>query len=59
VVSSKRIDPLSGDTVFRLTSINRSEPAPALFQVPPGYTVKEATPHTSGVVIEKKSHQSK
>ena len=59
VVSSKRIDPLSGDTVFRLTNINRSEPAPALFQVPPGYTVKEATPHTSGVVIEKKSHQSK
>lgn len=59
VVLSKRTDPLSGDTVFRLANINRSEPAPALFQVPPGYTVKEATPHTSGVVIEKKFLQSK
>jgi len=59
VVFSKRTDPLSGDSVFRLANLNRSEPAPALFQVPPGYSVKEALPHTTGVVIQKKSHQSK
>lgn len=59
VVFSKRTDPLSGDTVFRLTNINRSEPSPALFQVPSGYTVNEPLLHTPGVVMQKKSHQSK
>jgi hypothetical protein len=30
-------DPRSGESTFRLTNINRSEPARTLFQVPPDY----------------------
>jgi len=40
-VPIKRSDPRSGETVTRLTSVNRSEPSPALFQVPPDYKVIE------------------
>jgi len=41
VVFSQRDDPMFGQTVFRLININRSEPAQALFQVPPDYTLKQ------------------
>jgi hypothetical protein len=34
----KHSDPQDGDTITRLTNINRSEPDPALFRVPPDYT---------------------
>jgi hypothetical protein len=37
VVMTKHSDPRSGEEVFRLTSVNRSEPDPALFQLPSGY----------------------
>jgi hypothetical protein len=30
-----------GETTYRLTNIDRSEPDPSLFQVPADYTVKE------------------
>jgi hypothetical protein len=40
-VMTKRMDPRFGETVHQLTSINRQEPAPTLFQVPADYTVKE------------------
>ena len=40
VVLSKRSDPRMGETEFRLTNIQRSEPARALFEIPAGYTVK-------------------
>lgn len=40
-VLTKRIDPMVGETVFRLSNISRSEPDASLFQVPSGYTVKE------------------
>jgi hypothetical protein len=33
-----------GDTTYTLTNIQRSEPDASLFQVPEGYTVKEAGP---------------
>jgi hypothetical protein len=39
VVMTKHSDPRMGDTVYRLTNINRNEPAPSLFQAPPDYTV--------------------
>jgi hypothetical protein len=39
VVMTKHSDPRLGDTVYRLTNINRNEPAPSLFQAPPDYTV--------------------
>ncbi len=41
VVMSKRNDPRMGETVYRLTNINRSEPAASLFQAPPDYTVAD------------------
>jgi hypothetical protein len=39
VVLSKRRDPRSGETTYRLTNINRSEPDRSLFEVPADYTV--------------------
>lgn len=42
VVYSKRSDPIAGETIYKLTNINREEPARALFEVPAGYTLKEA-----------------
>jgi hypothetical protein len=41
-VMSRRSDPRSGETIFRLTNINRSEPAGSLFEVPSDYKVSEA-----------------
>lgn len=41
VVLSKHSDPRTGETTFRLTNINRSEPARTLFEVPSDYTIKE------------------
>ena len=40
-VLTKRSDPRSGETVTRLTNVGRSEPAPALFQVPPDFKLTE------------------
>ncbi|MBD0326029.1 MAG: hypothetical protein ICV68_06350 [Pyrinomonadaceae bacterium] len=41
VVLTKHSDPRFGETTFRLTNINRSEPARSLFEVPADYTIKE------------------
>jgi hypothetical protein len=38
---SKHTDPRMGQTVYQLSNVVRSEPAPALFQVPSDYTVKQ------------------
>jgi hypothetical protein len=48
VVMTKRSDPRSGDTVFQMTSIARTEPAASLFQVPADYTVAQMNPHVRG-----------
>lgn len=40
IVYSKHSDPRSGEQTYRLTNINRSEPDPSLFAVPPGYTMQ-------------------
>ena len=40
VVLSKRNDPRVGETVYKLTNIQRAEPDPSLFQVPSGFTMK-------------------
>lgn len=40
VVLSKRNDPRMGETVYKLTNIQRAEPDPSLFQVPSGFTTK-------------------
>lgn len=41
VVMTRRSDPRFGETVYRLTNINRSDPPASLFEVPSDYTVKE------------------
>lgn len=41
-VMSRRTDPRTGETTFRLTNINRSEPAGSLFEVPGDYKIIEA-----------------
>jgi len=41
VVMTKHSDPRNGETTYKLTNINRSEPAKSLFEVPAGFTVKE------------------
>jgi hypothetical protein len=41
VVLSKNSDPRMGETTYRLTNIDRSEPDPSLFQVPTDYRVEE------------------
>jgi hypothetical protein len=40
-VMTRHRDPRSGETTYRLTNINRSDPDPALFEVPAGYTIKD------------------
>ena len=42
VVMTRHSDPRSGETTYKLTNINRSEPAKSLFEVPSDYTVKES-----------------
>ena len=44
VVLSKRSDPRTGETVTRLSNINRSEPSSTLFQVPADYKVTDENP---------------
>lgn len=41
-VMSKRSDPRTGETIYRLTNINRAAPDAALFQVPSDYTVTDS-----------------
>jgi hypothetical protein len=45
---SRFSDPRSGVVEYRLTNINRSEPPPDLFMVPPDYTVVETGGRRSG-----------
>lgn len=40
VVMTRHTDPRMGETVYRLTNINRAEPAHTLFEVPADYAVK-------------------
>jgi hypothetical protein len=41
LVLTRHSDPRTGDSSYRLTNIVRAEPDPSLFQVPPGYTIKD------------------
>ncbi len=41
VVMTRHSDPRQGETTYKLTNINRSEPAKSLFEVPSDYTIKE------------------
>lgn len=41
VVMTRHSDPRFGETTYKLTNINRAEPAKTLFEVPSDYTIKE------------------
>jgi hypothetical protein len=45
MVMTRRSDPRMGETTYKLTRIDRTEPMRSLFEVPPDYTVKEEQPH--------------
>ena len=49
IVHSEHSDPRMGTTVYSLQNISRSDPSPALFQVPSDYTVSD-TPAVQKVV---------
>ena len=53
VVLTRHSDPRFGETTYRLTNINRSEPAKALFEVPADYTIQE-TPKAAGPLHARK-----
>ena len=42
IVQSQHTDPRMGSTTYSLENISRSDPSPALFQVPADYTVKDS-----------------
>jgi hypothetical protein len=42
-LQEKTSDPRFGETVMRVTSLDRSEPDPSLFQVPPDYVVEDSS----------------
>jgi len=44
IVLSINEDPRTGTQTIELTNLDRSEPDPALFQVPEGYTIRDQTP---------------
>jgi hypothetical protein len=44
VVLSKHNDPRFGETIYRLTNINRAEPARTLFEPPADYKMEEVPP---------------
>jgi hypothetical protein len=52
IILSKHSDPRMGETMYSLTNVNRTEPSPALFQVPPDYTIQDKGP--LDVKIERK-----
>lgn len=58
VIMSRHNDPLVGETVYKLTNINRGEPARSLFEVPGDYTIKEM-PGGNVRIMRKKSSDEK
>lgn len=55
VVMSRNSDPRVGENVYRLTNINRSEPARTLFEVPADYTIKDSR-HNVRFIDKKKNN---
>lgn len=54
VVMSKQVDPRMGETTYRLTNINRAEPAHSLFEVPADYALTEGPPGDVKFMIRKR-----
>lgn len=54
MVMTRHSDPRTGETTYRLTNINRTEPARSLFEVPPDYTIKSGLHLTPAVPLPRK-----
>ncbi|HUE82672.1 MAG TPA: hypothetical protein VMM84_11225 [Pyrinomonadaceae bacterium] len=57
VVLTIHRDPRFGETIYRLTNINRSEPDPSLFEVPGDYAVKDAAVRVQKYQVEKPANK--
>jgi len=53
LLMSKRIDPMFGESVYRLANIRRTEPAASNFEVPADYQVEEGGPMAGSTVSVK------
>ncbi len=53
IVMTRHTDPRFGESTYRLTNINREEPAHILFEVPGGYTIKEGPMASEQIHIRK------
>jgi hypothetical protein len=58
VVMSKHSDPRSGEHTYRLTNINRVEPAHSLFEVPSDFTIKETAAPNMQFTFDRKVRPS-
>lgn len=52
LVMARQSDPRSGEITYKLTNINRSEPARSLFEVPSDYTIKDSI-HSGGTMLPR------
>lgn len=50
----KHTDPRSGETTIRLTNVSLEEPQKALFEIPPGYEIREGGTTTIPLAEKKK-----
>jgi TonB family protein len=57
VVMTKHSDPRFGETSYRLTNINRSEPAHSLFEVPPDFEIKQSGPERREFRMQREKNQ--
>ena len=58
-VMSRHSDPRMGETVYRLTGINRAEPSHLLFEVPADYTIKEAVEPKVKILLDREMKRSR
>jgi hypothetical protein len=57
VVMTRHSDPRNGETTYKLTNINRAEPAKSLFEVPAGFTVKEGPQFGPGIPLPQRTRK--
>jgi hypothetical protein len=58
-VMSRHSDPRMGETVYKLTNINRAEPARSLFEVPSDYTIKETIEPRMKMMVDRERQRSR
>jgi hypothetical protein len=59
IVMTRHSDPRMGETVYKLTNVNRAEPAHSFFEVPSDYTVKEAMEPKMKMMLDRELQRSR